>query len=190
MKTRGAAYGIIGVFVIAERLLRRDLAARTLQAQPTDRGTTRLIGAAFGFALSAGLAAPFLSRAGVGRIGNTRVPTIGLAVMLAGMVLRVWAARTLGHFYTRTLRVFEDQPVVRSGPYRRLRHPGYAADLLLWLGFGLASGNAIVALCIELPMLTAYHRRIAAQEAMLLEKLGEPYREYVQQTWRMLPPVY
>jgi len=64
--------------------------------------------------------------------------------MLVGPGLRVWAARALGRYYTRTLRATADQPVVRAAPYRLVWHPGYAANLLLWVGFGLATGNVVV----------------------------------------------
>lgn len=190
MNTLVAAYALIAMFFALERLLRRGSAARSLRVQPSDRGTTRLIGAAYGFALNAGLAAPLLSARGLGRLPGGPVPVIGLVVMIFGLIVRVWAARTLGRFYTRTLRVAEDQTVVRSGPYRLVRHPGYAADLLQWLGFGLASRNAIVAAMIGLVMSLAYARRIQVEEAMLARQLGDPYRVYMQETWRLVPSLY
>ena len=84
----------------------------------------------------------------------------------------------------------EDQSVVRRGPYRLVRHPGYAADLLLWLGFGLASGNAVVTSIICLAMAAAYTRRIQTEEGMLVDRLGSAYRDYQRSTWRLLPLVY
>jgi protein-S-isoprenylcysteine O-methyltransferase Ste14 len=71
-----------------------------------------------------------------------------------------------------------------------LRHPGYAADLALWLGFGLASGNAIVGLSVAPAMALAYVRRIDAEEDMLARELGEPYRRYMRESWRVVPWVY
>jgi len=190
VRTLIAAYALIAGFIVVERRLRRGEAARTLNAQPSDRGTTRVVGAAFGFALIAGLTAPVLTRLGVGGIATERVALSGLSLMLAGLSLRVWAAQTLGRFYTRTLRVAEDQTVVRDGPYRWVRHPGYAADLLLWLGFGLASQNAIVAPSVVAVMFGAYTRRIAAEEAMLVDHFGAAYRDYMHQTSRILPRVF
>jgi protein-S-isoprenylcysteine O-methyltransferase Ste14 len=189
VKTLIAAYVVIAVFIVAERRLRSGEEARTMEEQPADRGTTRQVGAAFGFALTAGLAAPLLSKIGIGRLPK-RLAKVGLCFMVAGLGLRVWSAQTLGRFYTRTLRVAEDQQVVREGPYRWVRHPGYAADLVMWLGFGLASRNALVGGSIVLVMLTAYVRRIAAEEAMLAVHLGGAYRDYMRETSRLLPRVY
>lgn len=44
---------------------------------------------------------------------------------VSGLALRVWSMRTLGAFYTRTLRTAQNQHVVDTGPYRMIRHPGY-----------------------------------------------------------------
>ena len=189
-RPRLAAYGLIAAFIFVERRLRRGHAASTLEALPSDRGTTRVIGATYGYALSAGLLAPVLSNRGIGRLPTGSLQAFGIGVMVAGLLLRIWAALTLGRFYTRTLRVSSDQTVVRTGPYRFLRHPGYAADLALWLGFGLASGNANVAFSVASAMALAYVRRIDAEEDMLARELGEPYRRYLRESWRVLPWVY
>jgi protein-S-isoprenylcysteine O-methyltransferase len=96
----------------------------------------------------------------------------------------------LGRYYTSTLRHAEDQPIVASGPYRLLRHPGYAGLLLACVGAGLATANWAVTLATALLMVVAYRYRIAAEEAMLLEAFGARYKEYMARTWRLIPYVY
>lgn len=182
------AYALIGTFLVVERWLRKDAAARSLEADVADRGTTTLIGAAFSLALSGGLVVAVLRRRSAS--GRTATRWLGLATMLGGLLLRVWAARALGRYYTRTLRVAPDQPVVRSGPYRVVRHPGYLADIVLWMGFGVALGSWLLTVAIAASMAVAYGRRIAAEEALLVERLGDAYRDYRRVTWRLLPPVY
>jgi protein-S-isoprenylcysteine O-methyltransferase len=98
------AYGLIELFVDAERLLRRGADALSLEQRPADRGTTRAIGMAFGTSLLAPLVAPFLDRRRIGRLYGTKPAWGGIAIMVAGLALRIWAARVLGAFYTRTLR--------------------------------------------------------------------------------------
>jgi len=39
-------------------------------------------------------------------------------------------------------------------------------------------------------MAYAYSRRNRSEEAMLQASLGEPYREYMRTTWRLVPGVY
>jgi protein-S-isoprenylcysteine O-methyltransferase len=110
--------------------------------------------------------------------------------MAGGLALRVAAARELGTHYTRTLRISGDQPVVTTGPYGRIRHPGYAGVLVMWLGYGLALTSAPATALTTLPNLVAYRRRMDAEEIMLADSLGDPYREYQRRSWRLLPPVY
>ncbi len=190
MRSLVMGYALLGVFAGMERLLRRDRAAMSMEAHAVDRGTTRRIGFAWGYGFAAGLAAPILSRLGIGRIGNARLPTIGLILMVASMAVRAWAALTLGRFYTRTLRTVEDQPLIQSGPYRLVRHPGYGADLLMWVGFGLATRNWLVGLTVSLAMALVYPRRIRAEEALLAQHFGDAYRNYAHKTWRLAPGVY
>src|SRR5262249_61910620 len=97
---------------------------------------------------------------------------IGVAVMVRGRALRLWSQAVLGRYYPPTLRHGEDQPILASGPYRLLRHPGYAGLLLAWVGAGLATANWAVALAIALLMVIAYSYRIRAVEARLGGAVG------------------
>jgi protein-S-isoprenylcysteine O-methyltransferase Ste14 len=55
---------------------------------------------------------------------------IGMVMLAAGVALRVWSFQALGRYFTFTVRTSPGQPVISSGPYRLLRHPGYAGGLL------------------------------------------------------------
>lgn len=77
------AYGLLGVFFVTEPLLWQGKEASSRQAGPADRGSTRLIGATFGFALVALLLAPVLNRWKVGRFRSQRVAWGGVTAMLA-----------------------------------------------------------------------------------------------------------
>ena len=57
-------------------------------------------------------------------------------------------------------------------------------------GAGLACLNWIVTLVVLALLCTVYHYRMRAEEAMLLERLGQPYAEYKAHTRRLLPFVY
>src|SRR5262249_3793232 len=185
------AYGLLGGFLALQRVMRRGEPARSLRPPPADRGSTRLLGAAFGLGLLALAAAPVLDAYGGADMDlGPVVGWAGVAVMVGGLALRLGSPAGPGRYYTSTLRHAADQPVLASGPYRLVRHPGYAGLLLAWLGAGLASANWAVAVAIALLMVAAYRYRIAAEEAMLLEAFGDRYREYMARTWRLVPYVY
>jgi protein-S-isoprenylcysteine O-methyltransferase Ste14 len=70
-------------------------------------------------------------------IGSGDLPQlIGIFLLWCGMGLRFWSFDTLGRYFTFTVQTSEDQPVVSSGPYRVIRHPGYAGALLSIIGVG------------------------------------------------------
>jgi protein-S-isoprenylcysteine O-methyltransferase Ste14 len=95
-------------------------------------------------------------------------------------------ARTLGSFYTRTLRTTQDQHVVDTGPYRMIRHPGYTGALLVWIGLALASRSVPAIILVTGLMGRAYQRRITAEENLLQRALPE-CDHYSRRTKKLLP---
>ena len=115
---------------------------------------------------------------------------VAFAVMLFGLGLRVWAAVTLGGYYTRTLMTTKDHRVVTTGPYSRIRHPAYLGVILLWSGFGVLSGNLIIAFIFPIMFVVVYLYRISIEEKMLVRELGEDYTQYQRKTRKLIPAVY
>jgi protein-S-isoprenylcysteine O-methyltransferase Ste14 len=68
-------------------------------------------------------------------------PTGHLIVMWLGLVIRVWSVAALGRAFRTTVEVVAGQTVVSHGPYRRVRHPSYAGQLLIFSGLSLAVDN-------------------------------------------------
>jgi|SRR5262245_31672009 len=185
------AYLLIGSFLALQRSLRQGEEAKSLRVEQFDRGSTRLIGQAFLLAILASIIAPILNAFQIGRLGmGDAIGWFGIVVMLGGLALRVWANRILGRFYTSTLRVTDRQRIVRQGPYKILRHPGYSGIILMWAGAGLATANWIVTMVIILLMIASYRYRILSEEAMLQAKFGEEYQAYATHTWKLLPFIY
>jgi protein-S-isoprenylcysteine O-methyltransferase len=80
--------------------------------------------------------------------------------------------------------------VIRSGPYRVLRHPAYAGALLALVGIGVVFGSwPALALCVA-PIAAALVQRIRVEEAALEAALGEPYGEYERSTSRLIPGLW
>ena len=136
------------------------------------------------------LLAPVLTAFQIGAMVPAVVGWVGIGLMLGGIALRLWATRALGRFYTRTLRLAHDQPVIDSGPYKVLRHPGYSGVLVMWAGAGFATLNWVAATAVIVGMAGAYGYRIRCEEAMFRSALGRPYETYMARTWRLVPFVY
>jgi protein-S-isoprenylcysteine O-methyltransferase Ste14 len=180
-----AGYAGVAGFLLLEASTRRRGAASSLTASRDDRGSTRMIVAAYATAAVVAPAVRMLRRPQLPRV----TAPFGLAVEVAGLGLRAWSMRTLGDSYTRTLRVKGAQQVVDSGPYRFVRHPGYAGSLMIWTGFALTSRSVPVVEVVGGLLGLAYHRRVAAEEALLRRELPG-YVAYSKRTKRLIPFVW
>jgi len=115
---------------------------------------------------------------------------VGMVLLMAGAALRVWSFHVLGRYFTFTVKVSPDQPVVTSGPYRMLRHPGYAGGLLALAAIGLLNGNWVGLACVVLPLLALTVWRIRVEENALLTTLDGRYRSYAAHHKRLVPLVW
>lgn len=110
---------------------------------------------------------------------------VGLAVL--GFALLQWAQVTLGKSWSDTPRMMEGQHLVTEGPYRFIRHPIYAAFLLILGSLLLITSNWLIGLCwIGMTILEAFSR-IRFEESLMLEFFGDDYRHYMKRTGRLLP---
>ena len=111
---------------------------------------------------------------------------LGIALALAGIAVRWYAVITLGRSFTTRVMTRPDQTVVRTGPYRFVRHPSYTGLLMTVLGLVLCSTNWLALACFPLALL-GFAYRIKVEEQALLDGLGESYRDYMRDTKRLVP---
>jgi protein-S-isoprenylcysteine O-methyltransferase Ste14 len=129
-----------------------------------------------------------IARTSVGSIttGRSIVFGLGIAVALAGIAFRWYAVLTLGRFFTTRVMTTKDQTVVEKGPYSFIRHPSYTGALLTVLGVLLCQTNWLSVACFVLA-LPGMAYRISVEEHALLDALGQPYRDYMRRTKRLVP---
>src|SRR5665213_1845607 len=95
------------------------------------------------------------------------------AVVATGLGYAVWARVHLGRNWSSKVVVKEDHALVRTGPYRRVRHPIYTGMLLALLGSALAVAEwrGFLALACALVGVLV---RVRAEES----RMGETFPEY------------
>ena len=180
-----AGYAGLSGFFVVEASARQRGTASSLDASRDDHGTTRLIVAAYATSV---VAAPLLRRRFPKQLPRAAGP-VGIGLQALGLGLRAWSMRTLGRSYTRTLRTEDAQPVVDTGPYRFVRHPGYAGSLLIWTGFALTSRSGLVVPVVGGLVGLAYHRRVTTEERLLRRDLPG-YAAYCERTKKLIPLVW
>jgi len=114
---------------------------------------------------------------------------VGLSLIILGSLLRRYCFRTLGQYFTGDVRARSDQPVIRAGPYRLVRHPSYTAGMMMFIGIGLALGSWFSFILLTIATIATYGYRVVIEERALLDAIGEPYRSYMKETKRFIPYV-
>jgi methyltransferase len=101
------------------------------------------------------------------------LPALGgpmLALVVMAMVLRYWAVSSLGDRWTTRVVVVPDEPVVRRGPYRWLRHPNYLAVITEIVALPLVHTAWLTALVVSALNAWLLAVRIRAEERALASR--------------------
>jgi protein-S-isoprenylcysteine O-methyltransferase Ste14 len=174
-----ASYILIAILFYLEYRYESSRTATTLQTAADDRGTTRLLLIMWFLSL---VIAPLLSL-----FIPVTMPLIlawvGLSFIVSGLVLLRWTT-FVNPFYLRTMATTDDHYICTDGPYKTIRHPGYLAFLLAWIGFGLITDNWISFFMVTILMTYAYILRILAEEQMMLDRFGVDYQQYMNESYR------
>jgi len=118
------------------------------------------------------------------------VQVIALLAMAAGIAVLLWA-EAVNRFFSTVIRIQTERGhhVITTGPYRYVRHPGYAASPFVFIGGGLALGSWLAAL-IGLILVLPIFRRTVMEDHILHEQL-EGYAAYAQKVrYRLIPGVW
>ena len=111
---------------------------------------------------------------------------VGIGLLIAGLVFSVWARRRLGRNWSGTVTLKEDHELIRTGPYRWVRHPIYTGLLLAFAGTAVSLGEwrgvaAIILAALALLM------KIRLEENWMIENFGEAYRRYRAEVRALVP---
>ena len=115
---------------------------------------------------------------------------LGLVLIGISMLLFGWARIVLGGMYSGHLQVKTDHILVQQGPYRIIRHPAYAAYIIMGFGIAIGYSSLIGFLSIPLLLLPALIYRIFVEEKILSAEFGEQYKQYSNGTRRLIPGVW
>jgi protein-S-isoprenylcysteine O-methyltransferase Ste14 len=102
---------------------------------------------------------------------------LSLPLIMLGEAVRIWAS---GHIHKMV-------EVTTTGPYALCRHPLYLGHLLITTGFCVAGNNAWLALAVMPLFFVIFIPTMEQEETALADKFGQTYRDYMDETPRILP---
>jgi protein-S-isoprenylcysteine O-methyltransferase Ste14 len=111
---------------------------------------------------------------------------LGLVLQVGFFGLSISARRTLGRNWSGAITEKVDHELIRSGPYRFVRHPIYTAIIGMFLGAALVSGDVHAFLAVAV-ITGAYLRKIRLEEQNLAKVFGPRYDEYRRETRALIP---
>jgi protein-S-isoprenylcysteine O-methyltransferase Ste14 len=112
---------------------------------------------------------------------------LGAVLGTLALVLFVWVHHSLGDNFASSLRIRDDQTLVTTGPYRRVRHPMYVAFYLLHVAAFLLAANWFIGVTWLGGLTLVIATRVAREEELLIARFGQEYLCYMQRTSRFLP---
>jgi protein-S-isoprenylcysteine O-methyltransferase Ste14 len=111
---------------------------------------------------------------------------VGAATGTLCSLMMYWTLSSLGKNLTDTVVTRNEATLVTHGPYRWVRHPFYVTAALLMSSVTLLTANWLIGLT-SLVVLVLLAVRTPKEEAMLIERFGDQYRDYMTKTGRYIP---
>ncbi len=110
---------------------------------------------------------------------------VGFCVFAAGLFLRYIGRRQLRHRFT--VQIVPGNELVTDGVYAYVRHPLYLGLLLIVLSSPLIMNGIISLVYTYTFMPFVIYRRIKKEEALLLNRFGDLYLEYMKKVPAIFP---
>lgn len=148
----------------------------------------------FGYTLPLGLAFYFLYQShplyGWLRVRFLPVGPAGewLGVVLAagGIAVAFWARWHLGTNWSGVVTLKQGHELIRTGPYRTIRHPIYTGILLALLGTAISFGEIRALLGVAIAW-ASFYIKARREELFLSQEFGPSFAEHQQSTGMFLP---
>ena len=115
---------------------------------------------------------------------------VGFVLVVIGLIIRITSILTLKQYFTYSVAKVEDQPLIETGLYKIIRHPGYLGQLLIFIGISISVSNWLSIPLMMIPVTIGYLYRIKVEESFMIGQMGENYLNYQKRTKRIIPMIY
>lgn len=113
--------------------------------------------------------------------------TLSLAFFSLACIFSWTCTRALGKQWRVDAALGPEHALVRSGPYRFIRHPIYTSMLCVLLGTGFLLTSLTLMLAAVIVFFIGTEIRMRVEDRLLQSAFGEQFREYEQTVSRLIP---
>ena len=122
---------------------------------------------------------------------NYSLPTwagwLGVALMLLALFIFWRAHADLGPNWSPSLEIRTGHKLITNGIFGYIRHPMYASAWIWAIAQPLLLQNWVAGFLNLLVFILFYSLRVRAEEKMMLDTIGDKYREYMNKTGAVFP---
>ncbi len=122
---------------------------------------------------------------GAGAVHDAGLQAIGVALLVLGLGLAVWARVALGRNWGMPMTAKDEPELVTSGPYHWVRHPIYSGLLLALLGTALAISLLFLVAVLAAGAYFVHSARV--EERLMTAAFPVAYPRYVLATKMLVP---
>ena len=118
--------------------------------------------------------------------GTDTIAWTGVVLTALGIAFAFWARFHLGSNWSGVVTLKENHELIRTGPYRTVRHPIYSGILLALIGTAVAIGEirALVAVAV---IWISFYIKARREESLLSTEFGPRFAEHQQHTGMFFP---
>jgi len=117
---------------------------------------------------------------------NLSTDSLGIAITAAGLGFALWARAYLGRNWSGAVTIKVGHELVRSGPYRWVRHPIYSGLILAMLGTAVERRQVRGLIAVAL-LYAGFKIKSKIEEQAMAATFGPQYAEYASTTGAILP---
>jgi protein-S-isoprenylcysteine O-methyltransferase Ste14 len=114
------------------------------------------------------------------------VQWLAVLITAAGVAIAFWARFHLGSNWSGVVTLKEGHELIRTGPYRTIRHPIYTGILVAFLGNAVLIGQVrgLIGLAI---IWASFYIKARREESFLAQEFGPNFNEHTRHTGMFLP---
>ncbi len=111
---------------------------------------------------------------------------IAVVVRVLGLFIGLWSRWTLGGNWSSAVTFKQGHELIKTGPYRLVRHPIYTGILLMCLGTGIEIGQ--FRCWLGLPIIFAsFWIKLRQEESLLMRRMPDEYPAYRNSVKALVP---
>lgn len=126
----------------------------------------------------------FMGRQAIPRTAFSQ--SIGAAICILGLLFTLWARQTLAGNWSSDVTFKQNHELIRTGPYRIVRHPIYTGLLVMLLGTAIYIGQVRGGVSLLLVTI-GFWIKLGQEERLLLRHFPDAYLVYRREVKALVP---